>query len=127
MKDHLLRNSRAPSIVLFIASVLLSGCDGPDDGNLPAGQRATPVASLASDGLRNPDLEYIACSPTGNELVISRQEYLNKLQGFWLGQNNAIWSGLVQSSTEGLPDLDSGSNRRGRHPALSNSKVSSGA
>ena len=26
---------------------------------------------------------------------ISRSEYLNKLQGFWLGQNIANWTGLI--------------------------------
>ncbi len=33
--------------------------------------------------------------PTGNELVISRSEYKNKLYGFWLGQCIANWTGLV--------------------------------
>ena len=28
-------------------------------------------------------------------IKISRSEYLNKLQGFWLGQNIANWTGLI--------------------------------
>ena len=33
--------------------------------------------------------------PKGNEIVISRAEYLNKLKGFWLAQCIANWTGLV--------------------------------
>jgi len=40
----------------------------------------------------------IACqqdSPSPDDLVISREAYLNQLQGFWLGQCIANWTGLV--------------------------------
>ncbi len=33
--------------------------------------------------------------PTGNETIISRADYQNKLHGFWLGQCIANWTGLV--------------------------------
>jgi hypothetical protein len=33
--------------------------------------------------------------PTGDELIVSRADYQNKLHGFWLGQCIANWTGLV--------------------------------
>ena len=45
--------------------------------------------------LKDSSLNYSNYVPTGNELVISRSEYKNKLYGFWLGQCIANWTGLV--------------------------------
>lgn len=45
--------------------------------------------------LRNPAMEYLAYTPASNDLVLSREDYFNKLQGFWLGQCIANWTGLV--------------------------------
>jgi hypothetical protein len=45
--------------------------------------------------LVNPAMEYLAYSPASGDLVISREAYLNKLYGFWLGQCIANWTGLV--------------------------------
>lgn len=47
------------------------------------------------DGLQDVNLKYEEYIPTGNEIVISRAEYLNKLKGFWLAQCIANWTGLV--------------------------------
>tara|TARA_B110000046_G_C13004682_1_gene403832 strand:- start:107 stop:1447 length:1341 start_codon:yes stop_codon:yes gene_type:complete len=45
--------------------------------------------------LQDVNLKYNEYTPTGNEIVISRAEYLNKLKGFWLAQCIANWTGLV--------------------------------
>ena len=47
------------------------------------------------DVLQDVNLKYKEYTPTGNEIVISRAEYLNKLKGFWLAQCIANWTGLV--------------------------------
>ena len=47
------------------------------------------------DALQDLNLKYGEYSPKGNEIVISRAEYLNKLKGFWLAQCIANWTGLV--------------------------------
>lgn len=47
------------------------------------------------DALQDVNLKYKEYTPTGNEIVISRAEYLNKLKGFWLAQCIANWTGLV--------------------------------
>lgn len=43
----------------------------------------------------NPDLNYIPYKPNVTDRVISRENYHNKLQGFWLGTCIANWTGLV--------------------------------
>ena len=47
------------------------------------------------DALQDLNLKYREYTPKGNEIVISRAEYLNKLKGFWLAQCIANWTGLV--------------------------------
>ena len=44
---------------------------------------------------KDPNLDYNEYSPKGNEIILSRTEYLNKLKGFWLAQCIANWTGLV--------------------------------
>ena len=43
----------------------------------------------------DPELTYQDYSPNSSDLVISRAKYLDKLQGFWLGECIANWTGLV--------------------------------
>jgi protein-S-isoprenylcysteine O-methyltransferase Ste14 len=43
----------------------------------------------------NPEMEYKEYIPSESDIVISREEYRNKLYGFWLGQCIANWTGLV--------------------------------
>jgi imidazolonepropionase-like amidohydrolase len=43
----------------------------------------------------NPDFEYRPYSKNPGDLAISRSAYFDKLQGFWLGQCIANWTGLV--------------------------------
>ena len=45
--------------------------------------------------LKDPNFSYGKYKPTGDEIVISRSEYVNKLKGFWLAQCIANWTGLV--------------------------------
>ncbi len=40
-------------------------------------------------------INYESYEPLGDEIIISRAEYKNKLHGFWLGQCIANWTGLV--------------------------------
>ncbi|MCB9080549.1 MAG: ADP-ribosylglycohydrolase family protein [Lewinellaceae bacterium] len=44
---------------------------------------------------KNPDLTYASYQPDKMDLVISRANYLQKLEGFWLGTCIANWTGLV--------------------------------
>ena len=43
----------------------------------------------------DPELTYQDYLPNSSDLVISREKYLDKLQGFWLGECIANWTGLV--------------------------------
>ncbi|AWV98708.1 ADP-ribosylglycohydrolase family protein [Arcticibacterium luteifluviistationis] len=47
------------------------------------------------NNLQNPDLLYADYQPKETDLPISRADYKNKLEGFWLGQCIANWTGLV--------------------------------
>ena len=43
----------------------------------------------------DPELTYQDYSPKLSDIIISREKYLDKLQGFWLGECIANWTGLV--------------------------------
>ncbi|MBN8706985.1 MAG: ADP-ribosylglycohydrolase family protein [Bacteroidetes bacterium] len=43
----------------------------------------------------NPDFEYKNYTPKSTDRIISRENYLNQLYGFWLGESIANWTGLV--------------------------------
>tara|TARA_Y100000287_G_scaffold99422_1_gene79382 strand:+ start:741 stop:2111 length:1371 start_codon:yes stop_codon:yes gene_type:complete len=45
--------------------------------------------------IKNDNYAYKNYTPTGKELIVSRNEYLNKLKGFWLAQCIANWTGLI--------------------------------
>ncbi len=45
--------------------------------------------------LVNPDFTYKKYTPKSTDLAISREKYLDNLQGFWLGECIANWTGLV--------------------------------
>ena len=44
---------------------------------------------------QNPGLIYKLYEPNNSDRVINREDYFNKLQGFWLGTCIANWTGLV--------------------------------
>lgn len=48
-----------------------------------------------SSSILDPRLNYKEYIPTGNELIISRKAYADKLYGFWLAQCIANWTGLI--------------------------------
>ena len=45
--------------------------------------------------LSNPNFDYKEYTPKSTDIIISRSEYLKKLEGFWLGECIANWTGLV--------------------------------
>ncbi len=55
------------------------------------GRSKTAARAVEAD----PNLDYQAYKPRPGDRVISRAQYFNKLQGFWLGACIANWTGLV--------------------------------
>jgi hypothetical protein len=45
--------------------------------------------------LQDENFNYKEYKPSGDEIIISRAEYFNRLKGFWLAQCIANWTGLV--------------------------------
>ena len=41
------------------------------------------------------DLDYSGYSPAETDIIISREKYLDQLQGFWLGQSIGNWTGII--------------------------------
>lgn len=73
------------SISLIFFFLLFSSCQqtgNQDDGSIET-------------SLINPDLEYEEYHPQPTDIVISRDDYADKLYGFWLAENIANWTGLV--------------------------------
>lgn len=64
-----------------------------------AATAATTTGTLAQNIPPDKDLEYPRYSEKPGDRIISRSEYHKKLQGFWLGQCIANWTGL---RTEGV-------------------------
>ena len=50
---------------------------------------------LATHPYSDKDLDYSGYSPTETDIIISREKYLDQLQGFWLGQSIGNWTGLI--------------------------------
>jgi hypothetical protein len=65
--------------IFFISFILLFACSSNEDVN----------------PLVNKDFKYKKYIPKSSDRKISRSKYLNQLQGFWLGQCIANWTGLV--------------------------------
>ena len=66
---------------LLLIIILISSCSNQKKSSLSSPQDV--------------NLKYKEYTPTGSEIIISRADYLNKLQGFWLAQCIANWTGLV--------------------------------
>jgi len=49
----------------------------------------------SQDKLIDTDLEYPVYKPVSTDRIISRRNYVDQLQGFWLGQCIANWTGLI--------------------------------
>jgi hypothetical protein len=50
---------------------------------------------VETKALVNPEFNYLRYKPASNDRIISRKDYYDRLQGFWLGQCIANWTGLV--------------------------------
>ena len=84
--------------VCLVITVVLPGCNQQSDQNTSKVEKVVtpPVNSdMARTSLVNPSMVYLPYSPASDDLVISRQAYIDKLYGFWLGQCIANWTGLV--------------------------------
>jgi hypothetical protein len=70
--------------------------DGDGDASTgPTGQVEDPGEGYTPTGLSDPDQTYAPYTPGDNDRVISRAKYFEQLQGFWLAQNIANWTGLI--------------------------------
>ena len=49
----------------------------------------------AQSQLADPELEYPVYTPKTTDLILSRSKYMEQLQGFWLTQCIANWTGLI--------------------------------
>ena len=49
----------------------------------------------AQSQLADPELEYPAYTPKATDLILSRSKYMDQLEGFWLTQCIANWTGLI--------------------------------
>jgi len=79
-------------IIVGVMSVfVVCGCQQ----NTPQTEESNPVSAKSLSKLVNSSMEYRPYTPGVDELLISREAYLNKLYGFWLGQCIANWTGLV--------------------------------
>tara|TARA_Y200000002_G_scaffold134725_1_gene111059 strand:+ start:36 stop:1391 length:1356 start_codon:yes stop_codon:yes gene_type:complete len=55
----------------------------------------TQTTKTEFKSIKDPNLSYEEYTPSGDEIIISRSAYTNKLKGFWLAQCIANWTGLV--------------------------------
>jgi hypothetical protein len=63
---------------------------------LLAGYSATAHAqSMSQDRMNEPGVETASSVAPAAEIVISRTDYIRRLQGFWLGQCIANWTGII--------------------------------
>ena len=77
------------------ASLILSGCDQPSSQSESQDVNTGVLPAAAGSNQVNPSMEYLPYTPAPDDLVISRQAYVDKLYGFWLGQCIANWTGLI--------------------------------
>ena len=107
---RVLKSSGIRSLIGLLAGAALiaalTACtESPDLEKQPQSVVPAPGvdASIKPAALVNPVMEYLDYSPAPTDLVLSRQAYIDKLYGFWLGQCIANWTGLVTiASSSGL-------------------------
>lgn len=75
-------------LFVFSAIIFLSDC-----GIIK--EKDEPVNEFTKKQSVDPDFRYKPYTAKKLDLIISRRQYKNKLQGFWLGQCIANWTGLV--------------------------------
>lgn len=69
-------------LTLILISILSFSCNNTDK-------------EKEANVLVDTQLTYADYSPNSSDIIISREQYLDKLYGFWLGQCIANWTGLV--------------------------------
>ncbi len=77
------------------AALVLVGCQQATNQEQAGPVNLDSATSNAASGHFNPAMEYRPYVPGMDDLAISREDYFNKLYGFWLGQCIANWTGLV--------------------------------
>ena len=85
-------------LVSVLAAIFLSACgQSSNEIQSPSGNTGAVASGkvVGHTTPSNPFMEYLPYSPDTSELLISREDYSNKLYGFWLGQCIANWTGLV--------------------------------
>lgn len=78
--------------VVFIAA--LSGCQKATSPS-EEGVIGQPDSAVETVMLYDPELNYRSYIPKPSDRIISRSQYIERMQGFWLGQSIANWTGLV--------------------------------
>lgn len=76
------RHRRIVWLLLSVCSMIILTCIAPDITATPDG------SDVASSGVKN-------YQPDPSDRVISRADYQDKLEGFWLGACIANWTGLI--------------------------------
>ncbi|HVJ19710.1 MAG TPA: ADP-ribosylglycohydrolase family protein [Polyangiaceae bacterium] len=76
-------------------SATTAGTGGAAGQGGEAGAAPDPQGEYAPTGIADPELAYPAYTPKDGDRVLSRARYLDQLQGFWLGECIANWTGLV--------------------------------
>lgn len=85
-------------ITLILAATLLTGCKPSYDQHQSQANSTNtthPGSNVIQTSPANPLMAYLDYTPNSSDLRISRDDYLNSLYGFWLGQCIANWTGLV--------------------------------
>ena len=80
-------------LIITCVTTVLVACGCQQNASQDDNFASTPPRNVST--LINPSMDYRSYTPGVNDLVISREAYLNKLHGFWLGQCIANWTGLV--------------------------------
>lgn len=73
-------------IHIFLLCVCLSSCNST---------KHEDISSDSESIVKDSSLIYTPYTPKPTDLVVSRSQYINQLEGFWLGQCIANWTGLV--------------------------------
>ena len=83
------------SMLLAATALVMCGCQQSLPFKQNYGNDSPSEETSALTVIVNPSMEYLRYTPSPGDFAISREAYLNQLQGFWLGQCIANWTGLV--------------------------------
>ncbi|MFK7810851.1 MAG: ADP-ribosylglycohydrolase family protein [Maribacter sp.] len=84
-------------VCIFSFSILVFSCN----------ETSKKEEIKVENGMRDSSLVYTVYTPSSSDLKISRADYANRLQGFWLAQCIANWTGLVTEMDKiGIPNKE---------------------